>query len=80
MEFIDYSTRYREGLDLVLKGISSSVKGGEKVKPPSMSMNFNHNGRQKLYSHVIKMSDQTIMAHFRLVDLDSLTDSFPIQK
>ena len=36
MEFIDYSTRYREGLDLVLKGISSSVKGGEKVMPSSI--------------------------------------------
>ena len=31
VEFVDYSTRYREGLDLVLKGITSSVKGGEKV-------------------------------------------------
>ncbi|KAJ1363018.1 hypothetical protein KIN20_022767 [Parelaphostrongylus tenuis] len=29
--FIDYSTRYREGLDLVLKGISATVKEGEKI-------------------------------------------------
>lgn len=29
--FEDYTVRYREGLDLVLKGISFTVKGGEKV-------------------------------------------------
>jgi len=29
--FDDYQVRYREGLDLVLKGISCEVKGGEKV-------------------------------------------------
>ena len=29
--FKDYQTRYREGLELVLKGISLDVKGGEKV-------------------------------------------------
>lgn len=31
VEFHDYSVRYREGLDLVLKNITLSVKGGEKV-------------------------------------------------
>lgn len=31
VEFHDYSVRYREGLDLVLKQLSLSVKGGEKV-------------------------------------------------
>lgn len=31
IEFVDYSTRYREGLDLVLKDINMSVKSGEKV-------------------------------------------------
>lgn len=31
VEFKDYKVRYREGLDLVLRGISFSVKGGEKV-------------------------------------------------
>ncbi|GFR90425.1 multidrug resistance-associated protein 1 [Elysia marginata] len=31
ISFIDYSTRYRPGLDLVLKGISFSVKEGQKV-------------------------------------------------
>ena len=31
IDFIDYSTRYREGLDLVLKDINMSVKSGEKV-------------------------------------------------
>lgn len=29
--FVDYKTRYREGLDLVLRGITCHVKGGEKV-------------------------------------------------
>jgi len=31
VQFIDYKVRYREGLDLVLKGLSFSVRGGEKV-------------------------------------------------
>jgi len=31
VEFEDYQVRYREGLDLVLRGISFTVKGGEKV-------------------------------------------------
>ncbi|XP_068440086.1 ATP-binding cassette sub-family C member 3 isoform X2 [Clinocottus analis] len=31
VEFHDYSVRYREGLDLVLKNLSLSVKGGEKI-------------------------------------------------
>jgi ATP-binding cassette subfamily C (CFTR/MRP) protein 1 len=29
--FKGYQVRYREGLDLVLRGISFSVRGGEKV-------------------------------------------------
>lgn len=31
VEFTDYSVRYREELDLVLRNISLKVKGGEKV-------------------------------------------------
>ncbi|KIH69002.1 ABC transporter, ATP-binding protein [Ancylostoma duodenale] len=31
VKFLDYSTRYREGLDLVLKGISADVGEGEKI-------------------------------------------------
>ncbi|CAH1406918.1 unnamed protein product [Nezara viridula] len=31
VEFVDYTVRYREGLDLVLKGINLSIKGGEKI-------------------------------------------------
>ncbi|XP_053695519.1 multidrug resistance-associated protein 1 isoform X1 [Sabethes cyaneus] len=31
VEFQDFQVRYREGLDLVLKGISFAVEGGEKV-------------------------------------------------
>ena len=31
IEVKDYSTRYRPGLDLVLKGISCDISGGEKV-------------------------------------------------
>lgn len=31
VEFHDYSVRYREGLDLVLKNITLNVKGGEKI-------------------------------------------------
>ena len=29
--FEDYATRYRPGLDLVLKGVSFNIKGEEKV-------------------------------------------------
>ena len=32
MEIRNYSTRYREGLDLVLQGISASIQPGEKVR------------------------------------------------
>uniref|UniRef100_A0A8C3TFS9 Canalicular multispecific organic anion transporter 2 n=1 Tax=Chelydra serpentina TaxID=8475 RepID=A0A8C3TFS9_CHESE len=31
VEFVDYSVRYRKGMDLVLKGLSLRVKGGEKI-------------------------------------------------
>ncbi|KAJ7984781.1 hypothetical protein DPEC_G00358340 [Dallia pectoralis] len=31
VEFSDYSVRYRDGLELVLKNLSLSVKGGEKI-------------------------------------------------
>ncbi|KAL3887247.1 hypothetical protein ACJMK2_027191, partial [Sinanodonta woodiana] len=31
VQFENYSTRYREGLDLVLKGITCDIKGGEKI-------------------------------------------------
>lgn len=31
VDFVDYKVRYRPGLDLVLKGISFHVNGGEKV-------------------------------------------------
>uniref|UniRef100_A0A8C7QLI1 Uncharacterized protein n=1 Tax=Oncorhynchus mykiss TaxID=8022 RepID=A0A8C7QLI1_ONCMY len=31
VEFLDYSVRYREGLDLVLKNLTLSVVGGEKI-------------------------------------------------
>lgn len=31
MDFCDYQTRYREGLDLVLKGVTCKIKAGEKV-------------------------------------------------
>ncbi|KAG9350266.1 hypothetical protein JZ751_026620, partial [Albula glossodonta] len=31
VEFHDYSVRYREGLDLVLKNLTLSVNGGEKI-------------------------------------------------
>lgn len=31
IQFVNYSTKYREGLDLVLKGLDCTIKGGEKV-------------------------------------------------
>ncbi|XP_056627063.1 ATP-binding cassette sub-family C member 3 isoform X1 [Triplophysa dalaica] len=31
VELVDYSVRYREGLDLVLRNLSLKVKGGEKI-------------------------------------------------
>lgn len=31
VNFSDFKLRYREGLDLVLKGVSFDIKGGEKV-------------------------------------------------
>lgn len=31
VEFKNYAVRYRPGLDLVLRGVNFSVKGGEKI-------------------------------------------------
>ncbi|KAF8942501.1 Multidrug resistance-associated protein 1, partial [Haplosporangium gracile] len=31
IEFFDYSTRYREGMDLILRSISFTIEGGQKV-------------------------------------------------
>ncbi|CAL1542108.1 unnamed protein product [Lymnaea stagnalis] len=31
VHFVDYSTRYREGLDLVLKRLNCTINGGEKI-------------------------------------------------
>ncbi len=32
IEFKDYETRYRDGMDLVLRGVSFRIKDGDKVK------------------------------------------------
>lgn len=32
VKFNNYSTRYREGLDLVVKNIDCNISGGEKVR------------------------------------------------
>ncbi len=32
VEFSGYQTRYREGLDLVLRGIDCTIRAGEKVR------------------------------------------------
>ena len=37
MAFEDYATRYRPGLDLVLKGVTFSLKAEEKVRFPSLT-------------------------------------------
>ena len=34
VEFDNYKVRYREGLDLVLRGITCEINGGEKVNLP----------------------------------------------
>ena len=31
VDFVNYSTRYRPGLDLVIKGVNCKIQGGEKV-------------------------------------------------
>lgn len=41
VEFHDYSVRYREGLDLVLKKLTLNVKGGEKVGRRGCAMAIN---------------------------------------
>lgn len=33
VDFSNYQTRYRPGLDLVLKGVTAQIKSGEKVQP-----------------------------------------------
>lgn len=51
VDFIDYSVRYREGLDLVLRNISLKVKGGEKVRIIVL-LSLTCTRAQKLSSHV----------------------------
>ena len=43
MKFENFSVRYREGLDLVLRGISCDIKGGEKVCR-MLDVTFENNG------------------------------------
>jgi len=38
VEFHDYSTRYREERDPVLKDISANIQGSEKVVAPCISI------------------------------------------
>lgn len=40
MEFRDYGVRYREGLDLVLKGITCTLNPREKVCQNHFNMNI----------------------------------------
>ena len=41
VQFDHYSTRYRPGLDLVLKDISCDIPGGQKVSvSPSLSLSL----------------------------------------
>lgn len=42
VEFQDYSVRYREGLDLVLRSITLNVKGGEKVRWNAQGAGLQH--------------------------------------
>ena len=37
VSFYNYHTRYRPGLDLVLKGLNCSIQGGEKVRGHRMN-------------------------------------------
>ncbi|NXN95747.1 MRP3 protein, partial [Rhinopomastus cyanomelas] len=38
LEFVNYSVRYRKGLDLVLKGLNLQVHGGEKASLPAIGI------------------------------------------
>ena len=40
MDFEDYATRYRPGLDLVLRGITFSIKSEEKVSYVAVATHF----------------------------------------
>ncbi|KAG8311150.1 Canalicular multispecific organic anion transporter 1 [Homalodisca vitripennis] len=43
VDFKNYQVRYREGLELVLKGVTFSVKGGEKVCPLKLiTLSYTH--------------------------------------
>ena len=42
----DYATRYRPGLDLVIKGISCDIKGGEKVSKGSGKIGDRERGHE----------------------------------
>ena len=55
--FEDFATRYRPGLDLVLKGITFSIKGEEKVWRATVAT-FVH--RERLYRDVCNVQFRCI--------------------
>ena len=67
INFLNYQTRYRPGLDLVIKGITCDFKGGQKVSfsSPSFIVNLEHGVRLKHYRYslpvVFDMSDEVVM-------------------
>lgn len=50
VDFDNYQVRYREGLDLVLQGITFSVAGGEKVGIVGRTGNELINSRRRIFS------------------------------
>ncbi len=46
--FDGYSTRYREGMDLVIKGVTVRIKPREKVRAVMVVEGCCHNGRNRL--------------------------------
>ena len=49
--FNNYQTRYREGLELVLKGVTCTIKHGEKVRRHYVSIRHVEKGRRHYVCH-----------------------------
>ena len=49
IEFQGYSTRYRDGLDLVLRELQCRISPGERVSSPTLAAQ-NYQERAKLYT------------------------------
>ena len=69
VQFDHYSTRYRPGLDLVLKDISCDIPGGQKVSvSPSLSLSFIVSSQVGIVGRTGAGKSSLTVALFRIIE------------